>query len=143
MQTSIPQSVIQTSENEFHTSLELDFVPCEKLNLAMIYYDHADHKYYLGRPSTKDYKNDPKRYVLFKMNFPYLPIFGTDYMQLAIDALNNKGELFSKIPIRVSGVLNKEQYYLRLYKDYVPLQKMQELTGMDKLLDQLESRTPL
>lgn len=139
MQTNIPQSVIQSSEDKFHTSLELDFVPCETLNLAMIYYDYVEHKYCLGRPSTENYENDPNRYVLFKMDFPHMPVFGTDYMQLAIDALNNKGELLSKIPIRVSGVLNKEQYYLRFYKDYVPLQKMQELTGMDKLLEQLES----
>lgn len=138
MQTSIPQSVIQTSEDEFHTSLELDFVPCETLNLALIYYDHADHKYYLGRPSTEDYENDPKRYVLFKMNFPYMPLFGADYMQLAIDALNGKGELLPKISISVSGFLNKEQYYLWFYKDYVPLEDMQEFTGMDKLLKQLE-----
>lgn len=139
MHTSIPQSVIQTSEDEFHTSLELDFVPCEALNLALIYYDHADHKYYLGRPSTEDYENDPKRYVLFKMNFSYMPLFGADYMQLAIDALNGKGELLPKISISVSGVLNKEQYYLWFYKDYVPLEDMQELTGMDKLLKQLDS----
>lgn len=139
MQTSIPQSVIQVSENEFHTSLELDFVPCETLNLAMIYYNHADHKYYLGRPSTEDYENDPKRYVLFKNDFPYMPVFSADYMQLAIDALNIKGELLPKIPIRVAGVLNKEQYYLWFYKDYIPLADMQELTGMDKLLKQLKS----
>lgn len=139
MSSYIPQSVIQTSEDEFHTTLELDFVPCEALNLALIYYDHADHKYYLGRPSTKDYENDPKRYVFFKMNFPYMPLFGVDYMQLAIDALNIKGELLPKIPISVSGVLNKEQYYLWFYKDYVPLQEIQELTGMNKLLEQLES----
>lgn len=139
MQTSIPQSVIQTSEDEFHTSLELDFVPCEALNLTLIYYNHVDHKYYLGRPSTKDYENDPKRFVLFKMNFPYMPVFSADYIQLAIDALNIKGELLPKIPIRVAGVLNREQYYLWFYKDYVPLADMQELTGMDKLLEQLES----
>lgn len=139
MQTNIPQSVIQTSEDEFHTSLELDFVPCEALNLAMIYYDHTDHKYYLGRPSTKDYENNPNRYALFKMNFSYMPVFGADYIQLAIDALNSKGELLPKIQIRVAGVSNKEQYYLWFYKDYVPLQEMQELTGMDKLLEQLES----
>ena len=139
MQTNIPQSVIQTSEDEFHTSLELDFVPCEALNLALIYYDHADHKYYLGRPSTEDYENDPKRYVLFKMNFPYMPLFGVDYMQLAIDALNIKGELLPKISISVAGVLNKEQYCLWFYKDYVSLKVMQKITKMDKLLEQLES----
>lgn len=139
MQTSIPQSVIQTSEDEFHTSLELDFVPCEALNLALIYYDHTNHKYYLGRPSTENFENDPKRYVLFKMNFPYMPLFGADYMQLAIDALNSKGELLPKILISVTGVLTKEQYYMWFHKDYVTLEDMQELTGMDTLLKQLES----
>lgn len=142
MQTTIPQSVIQTSEDEFHVSYNLEFVQCKSLQLANFYYDYTDQKYHYGRPSTEDYKETTDRYVLFKKNFRFLPKARTYYVKLAVNTLNeHKKELLPVIHIDVHDVLHGYQYNFSKNKDLVPLEVMQKITGMDILLEQLESET--
>lgn len=140
MQTNIPQSVIQTSKDEFHVSYDLEFVQCRSLQLANLYYDYTDQKYHYGHPSTEDYKKAPDCYVLFKKNFRFLPKARTHYIKLAVNGLNEyKKELLPVIHIEVHDILREHQYYFKKNKDLVPLQVIQKITGMDKLIEQLES----